>query len=306
MTQPISSLTFDTLPPLPIELVLCILHHWIAPQVLTVTQDFIDDNSTALVTYFCATDAAASSLPPLLQTEYWRLRTLSWTHSPKSFSRIDDFCSILSPSPQTLFIYIPRLLSTPILDLQHLVLDFSATQFFAFFNVPIPPFKTHDTPLHAAAGLLHHTHHLSLVFGTAYRFAHAWYDLDGEEWEFAKTVPKVCDAGVVVDWILEAAWDAGFVQRLKNLEVEGEVQMWVKKKWVGIWKEWVVKREGRARNMGWGEVYGGMKGVVGREDVPPKCRCEFGCWELGWSKEPSEFEGIGWGDLMLDSVKPLA
>jgi hypothetical protein len=72
-----------------------------------------------------------------------------------------------------------------------------------------------------------------LNFGTAYRYAHARRDLSDEDWDQAA---KVCEMGVVIDWILETAWTAEYVQHLRTLEIAENVLEGVKEKWVELTK----------------------------------------------------------------------
>lgn len=72
-----SQLSFSTLSPfLPREIVNRILWYWIDQQAITVEESL--QTSEDLVTYSCATDGLAESLPSSVRADYWRLRHLSW------------------------------------------------------------------------------------------------------------------------------------------------------------------------------------------------------------------------------------
>jgi hypothetical protein len=123
-------------------------------------------------------------------------------------------------------------------------LDFSAEQYFALFNVSIPPFhysdpvtgdNLHPDPLlHGAAFFLAHARVLELHFGSKYKWAHPWCEVQEHPWQEARSCPHICDSGIVVDWILEFAWYAGSLQHLEKLTITGDVQTWVLDKWNGI------------------------------------------------------------------------
>jgi hypothetical protein len=294
------------LPPLPLEVLFGILLHWVAPQHLTVTQTF-PNSDTVIVSYSSDTDADALLLPAPLRTEYWRFRRLAWSVAPKIFIRLDDFCTVLSRHPTRRIFWpfyfinewrnwIPPSIQPETLGLRDLIIDFSATEYFDFFNVRVPPFEDdahHNPELLGAAALLSHARDLTLNFGTAYRYAHAWRDLNHADWDEAT---KVCEMGVVVDWILETAWTAEYFQHLRTLEIAGDVQEWVKEKWGGIWKKWVeLRRVGGTYK----EVYEGewIEGQIGEDKVPPRCECAVECGRIGWNLEESDLVGLTWDDI---------
>ncbi|KAF1911499.1 hypothetical protein BDU57DRAFT_461826 [Ampelomyces quisqualis] len=168
------------------------------------------------------------------------------------------------------FLLLPRQ-PTPTHGLERIALDFSTAQYFALFDVRVPPFHRiladADVHLHGAAILLQHCTHLTLVFGDKQRAQHPWYDLDDDTWnEAARLRPKVCDMGVLVDVVLEHAWGNGYIQHVEKLILEGDlVQAWVRRKWEVILAEW---SSVRVRGGNW-------------RDWPPACTCAVGCWTLG-------------------------
>jgi hypothetical protein len=319
--------------------------------------------SDAIVTtYTSATDVLVCKLPLYLQAEYWRLRHLSWLKSPKAFTDPHDFymghwqlsldpASRLPPFSSVPFtlsraytnnpVAVEPLLSMPHPRISHhglerIELDFDASQYFALFNVRLPPFETidttsqgderhHDAHLQGAASFLQHTQHLTLRFGDAYKWAHAWSDVDNIAWDEARCRPKVCESGVIVDWILEYAWDGGYLQHIPEIEISGDVQNWVKEKWSGIFERHMARA--RVGVVGLLEVHRPdmhaieWRGMVegeeeewrAEEHYPPVCECEIGCWRLrgggvveedvgsaenGW-EDVSGDEGVvgGWDDL---------
>ncbi|KAJ4371109.1 hypothetical protein N0V83_004325 [Neocucurbitaria cava] len=158
----------------------------------------------------------------------------------------------------------------PYHGLEKVRLDFDAEQYFALFNVAVPPFNYQDNGVHGdnlypdpfchgAAALLLHTKDLTLHFGTAYKSAHPWYNVGEEKWctspttttaapssslpgvivEGEETVeprlrPHVCVSGKVADWILEYAWHHRFLQHIPHIRITGDVQPWVREKWHAI------------------------------------------------------------------------
>jgi hypothetical protein len=317
-------LSFSTLPPsLPREIVYRILKYWMSPQQLVVV-----DTPTAgpvpsqlSVTYVCDTDTPAASLSPALQTEYWRLRHLSWLQSPKYFSHpyyfyMSHFLLSASKFPETIapnsilqtYGIHPSAIVQPLLSRPHphisthglekIVLDFDACQYFAFFDVRVAPFDAEDMyadpHLRRAASLLEHCHDLTLVFGTAYRYAHPWYELIDPEWDDARCRPRVCEMGVVIDWILEYAWARRNLQHIERVRLEGDVQGWVRRKWVAIFevqRGWIqetcptenlfkVHKPDLDHIERWGMDEDKTDEWMAKEHYPPVCECEVGCWEI--------------------------
>jgi hypothetical protein len=205
----------------------------------------------------------------------------------------------------TLLLPQPR---PPSHGLERITLDFTAAQFFAMFDVRVPPFDRvpadTDRYLHGTAILLQHCTHLTLVFGEKFRYQHPWYDLDDSVWhEDARLRPHVCDMGVMVNVVMEYAWAHGSIQRVEKLTFEGEhIQRWVRLKWEKILEEWNnVKEKGGT----WKDIHRFI--IMGREDEdregvedkmpmakwPPECRCKIGCWTLG-------VEVDGWRERAID------
>jgi hypothetical protein len=152
--------------------------------------------------------------------------------------------------------------------LEKIILDFDASQYFALFNIQLPPFTYSDPP---AAQVLQHCRVLTLVFGEAYRYAHPWYNILDDEWEEARYRPHVCDMGKIVDWILNAAWR--YICHIERIKLEGDVQAWVKEKWERIFADRVYEVE---------ESGVEMEGAW--EKYPPACECDVRCWEIGLEK----------------------
>ncbi|KAH7083064.1 hypothetical protein BKA63DRAFT_402597 [Paraphoma chrysanthemicola] len=304
-----NKLTFhDVVEPLSMELVLPVLKEWMSPQTLVVETFHVDnlDEDDPIPTYInwlCTTDAAAddpSIMPHDISDEYWHTRHKTFLEAPKVFTTGHDFWmthaalafSQQSPLPAfnpatlsdliyftpeahyaTLHPIITSLENNGIHGLEKVVLDLSATEYFAIFHVTLPPFNIKDTQvhgddlypderMHGAAGVLEHTQSLTLVFGEKYKYAHAWSDVRHHDFISADATcrPNVCDSGLIVDWILEYAWSNKFLQHIPEVRFEGAVQGWVKEKWEGIfeaWREW--------------EVY------KPEEHFPPRCECKVPC-----------------------------
>jgi hypothetical protein len=300
-----SQLTFRTLPSiLPREIVNRILWYCIAAQEIVVADPTSDPGS--LVTYACSTDNFAESLSPSLRTEYWRIRHLSWLsvspgrihaiiwqtnqlyQDPKVFRSPYDFYvshHILARNSQSRFpaLTVPTPANLPgnadslirephpfihTHGLEKVILDFDASQYFAIFNVQLPPFTYHDPP---AAQVLQHCRDLTLAFREAYRYAHPWYNLLDGEWENARCRLHACEMGKIVDWILDAAWS--YIRHIKRIRLEGDLQSLVREKWERVFVDRVYEAEERRQDVesAW-EVY------------PPVCECEVGCWEIGLKK----------------------
>jgi hypothetical protein len=152
--------------------------------------------------------------------------------------------------------------------LEKIILDFDASEYFALFNVQLPPFTYHD---HPAVQVLQHCRNLTLIFGEAYRYAHPWYNLLDDEWEETRYRSHVCEMGKIVDWILDAAWR--YIRHIAHVRLEGDFQPCVREKWEMIFEQKVYEAEERVQEVesAW-EVY------------PPVCECEAGFWEIGMVK----------------------
>jgi hypothetical protein len=274
-------MSFYTIPVrLPNEVLLHILSDWIGSQRISVDEDSSGRNFT--LSYLPYENPEADSLitraadfPPNLVIDYNRIRAQAWLLDTKFFTHPADFyrshyllsilgyvpAYTLSESPWsamqdrvsslTCHINFPISSATNILPrlsshhgIEKIHLDFSASQYFALFDVSIPPFhytdpdtgdNLHSDPLlHGAALFLQHAKEVTLHFGDAYKYAHAWADVQEHGWEDARCRPNVCESGVVIDWILEYAWEKGYLQHLSKLRITGDVQKWVVEKWKGI------------------------------------------------------------------------
>lgn len=296
----------------------------------TITNLLIENPRVFNVRYACATDKFTQNFPSHLQLEYWRLRHLSWLKSIKTFDSPYDFYIshwILSLNLMSAFPAYPfsaesdlELCDHPVAidgvmtdahpdiyahGLERVELNFDAAQYFALFGVTLPPSEKYgDAALCGAAELLLYTQHLMLRFGDAYRWANPWAETQDPAWDDAKYRAKVCEAGLVIDWILEFAWEGGFLQHIETIELVGDVQPWVRRKWEGIFE-----RQAEARRSGSEELFAvhrpdtealGTRGMVkGKEEewepeehFPPMCQCEVGCWRLR-NGEVTEEEPLG-------------
>jgi hypothetical protein len=235
-------LTFhNMLTRIPQELVDRILKAWVGEQ-------HVDVESDLGVTYACNTDKAAKRfdvLPSILYKEYRRQRQLSWLKDTKAFRSPFTFYMshyLLSLDPHSNlppFESVPTSLQREIEDhatfpmlkipchpyspfpyhgLEKIFLDFDANQYFAFFNVTVPPFHwpaldddlRTDPHLHGAASFLQNTKELTLHFGDAYKWCNPWYNIEHlVYWQDARFRQSVCDSGLVINWILEYAWYVG-------------------------------------------------------------------------------------------------
>lgn len=287
-----AQLSFSNLPELPSEIVDRILRYWIAPQEITLGSD------GTIVEYACSTDALATSLPPAICEEYWRMRYLSWLNDAKTFTFPCVLClthHILSQHPEARLppLRLPTQGTTTILSdsvqaatltrhpllhnhgLEKIILDFEASDYLQIFDVRLPPFDVpgdDDPQEQDIAFVLQHCRDLTLSFGDAYRWAHPWLGVEHPNWQEARYRSRVCDMGKVVDMILEAAWRNRYLQHLNKITLEGEIQGWVRTKWERIFADGVYEaRNVRVVERPW-EVY------------PPRCECKSGCWEIGLKK----------------------
>jgi hypothetical protein len=279
-----------------------------------------EDSDWTLVTYACATDAEASSLPSHIRDEYWRLRHLSWLTSPKVFLKAFDFSTVhlglfefhdddawlsailQSPSHTVM----QDLITLPHSDLhlhglERVVLDFSSMEYFAFFDVRARPFDEitwYDASMHRAGRLLSNCRHLTITFGNSYQQSHPWHELETEDdWRDVNFFGEQCHGGMIIDWILEYAWARGWVQHLESITLGGQVQDWVRLKWEGIYSRWA-----KARKMGheWKDVYDGNVTdieAIEVENQPPLCECEVPCWTLGYRTGPPVSQSTTWEDV---------
>ena len=333
-------LSFRTLPPaLPCETVNHVLQQWTDPPSLVVDDAYDAQDNIHYMAYVCDSDTAAESLPNTLRDEYWRERELSWSRDTKVFRcpyyfYMSHYLLSLDPiNTLSSFDHVPATLlsagtstvivSRPIRQqhshafssnhgLEKVYLDFEASQYFALFKVRVPPFDddseiTYDVQsdphIHGAASLLQHTKHLTLHFGEAYKWQHPWAEVG--TWHDARIRPNVCDGGLVIDWILEFAWQGEFLQHIPMIKVSGDVQPWVKTKWEGIF----ARKRGAAGSFAVHKpdlnaiTKRGVEGSAGEwqpeDHYPPKCTCEFRCCRLlnGSVADEGCDEATTWDDL---------
>ncbi|KAF2830371.1 hypothetical protein CC86DRAFT_402415 [Ophiobolus disseminans] len=335
------TLSFFNLP-LPRELICQVLQNWIPSECLIVEEEHATPHctpntcSTFRVTYDCSADSGANTprtLPADLRREYWRIRQLSYLRSAKVFRTPYDFYMshyLLSLDPHTKlppYTAVPPSLSQthrtvaiqPLICLPHphlsfhgletVELDFDASQYFAFFNVRLPPFNTTDTAsqgdelypdphLHGAAMLLQHCRHLVLHFDDAYGYAHPWFSVKDSTWADACLRPRVCERGLVIDWILEYAWHGAFLQHLERFEMRGDVQQWVRAKWTAIFDN--PDRTGHESDTEAIEQFGLVPGEEERwravDHFPPACKCEVGCWALRGGEVVEDVQECVWDE----------
>jgi hypothetical protein len=228
----------------------------------------------------------------------------------------------------------------PLHGFEKIKLDFTSEQYFAVFDVSVPPFHYADTTrtndnlypdpyCHSAGAFLAHTRELELHFGTAYKSTNPWYNVQEPAWCETNTTwnygearlrPRVCESGRVIDWILEYAWYAGFLQHIRKIRLTGDIQEWVKRKWEDILRrhgEYVDECPGE-QEVGIFAVYRpdvieietiGMVGDNSHDDddddeawmpwnhYPPRCTCEVGCWRLKGGVVEEELQDKTWDDF---------
>lgn len=323
---------------LPQKVLYNILRQWTSQQRL-----FVDrlENGYRLH-YHCDTDAVGEELSGALREEYILYRRHSFLEDAKYFDTPECFylSHLLlaphassntpkdSPAWSKLTAITPTFGAiahpmqqdcTPHLHgLKKIILDFSAEQYFALFNVLVPPFDNPeynnvDPLLSGAASFLASTEDFTLHFGTNYKSANAWQRLRScSRWteqrypgyDNAKSRPDVCDSGVVVDWILEYAWEGCYLQHIRKIRITGEVQEWVKDKWHAIFEDQArfnqdnsgmemaeknfavhdpdtdaIERTGMALDEH--EMHSANDTLYRAEDhFPPMCECEIACSEL--------------------------
>jgi hypothetical protein len=325
---------------LPREIVDNILLEWTAQPGLVIDVTYDSQDSTHFVAYACGSDTAAESLPSALREEYWLQRELSWLRDTKAFRSPYEFYMshyLLSLDPATTlpgFDHVPAMLLSyraanattrrpirqqlPHADssnhgLEKVFLDFGASQYLALFEVRVPPFDDEseityivkaEAQLHGAASLLQHTKHLTLHFGGAYKWHHPWAEV--WTWRDARIRPNVCDSGLVVDWILEFAWQGAFLQHIPVIKISGDVQLWVKTKWEDIF----VRQKGATGPFAvhtpdlHAITKRGLAGSDGEwlpeDHYPPNCTCEVRCSRLfnGLVAEEGCSAETGWVDLV--------
>lgn len=268
------------------------------------------------VKYLCSTDDNVDQYPEYLFPEYRLGRSLSWLKSWKVFQSPYHLAMshlILAADTEAA---LPALTNLPVgllysesenypfdnaivtIDpiiystnpnyryhgLEKIVLDFDALQYVDFFNVTCPPFNNPnvhqpDPLLCGAACVLQHCNELAIVFGEGFCNAHPWDGLVCEEWQTAKARTNICLRGCVVDWILEYAWRHGYIQHIKVMTIEGNIQPWVRQKWDDIFLN---RREVHIPDIALLQSLGDVPGRewVPQEWYPPKCGCDVRCENL--------------------------
>ncbi|KAF2110726.1 hypothetical protein BDV96DRAFT_198906 [Lophiotrema nucula] len=194
-------------------------------------------------------------------------------------------------------------------------LKLTAEEYFHLFNVRVPPFSLPEylldsryraIPMGAAQLLSVATQSLVLEFDTS---DSAWYGIDRfvdrwdkESWDEARLRPNTCDRGLAIDWILTFAWAQGHIKTLQHLELRGDVQEWVKQKWIGpngVLKGWK-RRDCEYPSF---EYTPDLTAIaeIGRKEAmendngndeywepwmfyPPKCMCQIPCNKFGIHK----------------------
>ncbi|KAI4647226.1 uncharacterized protein J4E79_010377 [Alternaria viburni] len=288
---------------LPPELLLIVLQHWLGQQRIVIDGSAhahytLSYTNPENIDPF-ATISRTSDAPSSIVQEYFRSRIRSWLTDTKEFSDPTTFYMshllmslkmkdrigwyYLPNQPWDAICQDPKLsLSTrfPVINdrdaqyarmkhlsslhgLEKIKLDFTAEQYFAMFDVAVPPFHYRDGAVagdnlyrdefcHGAGHFLLHTKELELHFGDAYKQANPWYDVQEAAWcettpaknfPEARLRPHVCDSGLVIDWILEYAWYNGHLQHIKRIALTGDVQLWVKEKWYDIFERHAVYLE---------------------------------------------------------------
>jgi hypothetical protein len=122
---------------------------------------------------------------------------------------------------------------------------------------------------------------------------------------------------MVVDWILEYAWYTGYLQRIRDIKLSGDMQGWVREKWYDIFRRHADHVEAHpGEHVGIFAVHEpdpieletiGMidDGEEDEEDeawmprihYPPPCTCEIGCWRLQNGKIEEEIKAKTWEDF---------
>ncbi|KAL5113669.1 hypothetical protein ACEQ8H_008456 [Pleosporales sp. CAS-2024a] len=308
-------LTFSNLPFLPKEVLHLILSYWIGPEEVDVEATWPIMNSPwdpdLLVTYQCPTDPAAVMLPTDLAKEYWRMRHLSWLTSTKTFttpykvymmhfalarsqdSALPALSHFATAPPPYNTVTIDPLLTQPhphhkFHGLERIRLEFTAHDFFDMFNLQLPPFNDYNYWGRA----LEHCKHLTLVFARTYCYAQPWFDIGyaDEIWENAKCRYPMCEMGKVVDWILRAAWEGGFLKGMRTVQIEGNVQSWVRTKWEAIFA--TLAKDGEEVHLE-PEDYGMQQGMPW-DVLPPLCTCPIGCRTLRWGYDEDYAAAQSW------------
>jgi hypothetical protein len=296
----------------------------------------------------------------MFREETRRLRKLSWLRDTKTFDRPEELYMshyyLRQPGRRTLpdhlaaspswrsfhedrykvsllddIIAAPHPYGLSRSGLEKIRLDFTAEQYFALFNVHVPPFSDpenayFDRRCHGAAAFLEHTQKLTLHFGEAYKYVHPWVGIADPAWSIPKydgylaaaLRPRVCEMGTMIDWILSYAWHHGFLQHISDITLTGDVQDWVKFKWYKIFeeqKQWNTAHGIPAlRQKDEDDVPNHL--LVHKPDIyaiehvgdaidadwapedhyPPACTCAIGCWRLQNGRVEEEIKEMTWED----------
>ncbi|KAJ4359813.1 uncharacterized protein N0V89_000369 [Didymosphaeria variabile] len=160
--------------------------------------------------------------------------------------------------------------------------------FFHVFKVAVPPFPTpdhfyYDDTFLGAGTYLAHTRKLTLSFTAS----NPWYELHFGPWaeEDAEGVQHrergdICTSGLIIDWIL--------TYHIQSIELQGDIQEWVKKKWYQVFagthpeqndiasqqRIYDIQHHGEQQKMAAGNAW------VPTEHYPPTCVCEVPCRRL--------------------------
>jgi hypothetical protein len=252
--------------------------------------------------------------------EYLIPRELCWDSLRDPNARITYSTTWpITQNPSRTYHLCPNL--THLHGLENVKLNFDAEQYFALFDVALPPFDYHDDEVsgdnlysdarcHGAAAFLAHTKDLEIHFGVAYKSANPWANVaEGdwcEEWEYkeARLRPFVCESGMVVDWILEHAWHGQYLQHIETIKITGDVQDWVKEKWHSIFvrqAEYKKEREEEGEevelfaihepDMDAMQIYGRVEEVL-LEPLPPTNQPGMDS-ESEWGSDAADPDGAG-------------
>ncbi|KAF2801009.1 hypothetical protein K505DRAFT_355091 [Melanomma pulvis-pyrius CBS 109.77] len=238
---------------LPLELQSKILGHLVGELTLFIGQN----DSTVQIDYPIPLAIIRRASTFFLQ-ETDRHVLKSW----KTFIRADEFASVsrvwFSGTPFQIQVRRaePRSFqfTSKYHGLEKVELDLTAGQYFAFFNVTVPPFDDSNWrdqfACTSAANYLKHTEHLVLRFSE--NFSDPWYNCENPLWAYEglgnvsdprmwppRYRQNVCSNGLVIDWILSYGWASNALQyeTLKSITLEGIIQPWVWEKWTSIFRK---------------------------------------------------------------------
>jgi hypothetical protein len=344
---------------LPPEILLHVLQEWLGQQRIIVGGSSHSNYTISYTNPENANPFAimsrTSETPSRMLQEYFRSRIRSWLIDHKEFSDPTTFymshlLMSLKMADRLGFFFLPShpwdtILRDPALSLltkfpivkdhdaqyvltkhlsslhglEKIKLDFTAEQYFAMFDVAVPPFHYRDDTVtgdnlyrddycHGAGLFLAHTKELEIHFGDAYKHTHPWYDVQESAWcetnNEARLRPHICESGMVIDWILEYSWYGGHLQHIPKITLTGDVQQWVKDKWDDIFERHATySRTHTGEHVSMFAVH--RPDVIDLETIgmddddddddddndddeawmpqnhyPPPCKCSIGCWRL--------------------------